>query len=106
MILVHATRSPHAAPLHLPTGAWTGTRATCFVDNRGRWALVRGTDGFRLRVFWRDTRGHEAMLRAFGDSMTTGRASETDGAEGRRDLAVVLAAYRSIAEGCPVTPGC
>jgi len=84
----------------------TGTRATCFVDNRGRWALVRGTDGLRLRVFWRDTRGHEAMLRAFGDSMTTGRASETDGAEGRRDLAVVLAAYRSIAEGCPVTPGC
>ena len=47
-----------------------------------------------------------AMLRAFDDSMTTGRASETDGAEGRRDLAVVLAAYRSIAEGCPVTPGC
>ena len=84
----------------------SGTRATCFVDNRGRWALVRGTDGLRLRVFWRDTRGHEAMLRAFDDSMTTGHASETDGAEGRRDLAVVLAAYRSIAEGCPVTPEC
>jgi hypothetical protein len=29
-----------------------------------------------------------------------------DGAEGRRDLAVVLAAYRSIAEGTPVTPSC
>src|SRR5207237_911966 len=44
----------------LPRFQWssvTGTRATCFVDNRGRWALVRGTDGFRLRVFWRDTRG-------------------------------------------------
>src|SRR6267143_736100 len=93
----------------LPRFQWssvTGTRATCFVDNRGRWALVRGTDGLRLRVFWRDTRGHEAMLRAFDDSMTMGRATEMDGAEGRRDLAVVLAAYRSIAEGEAVTPGC
>jgi predicted dehydrogenase len=84
----------------------TGTRATCFVDNRGRWALVRGSDGLRLRLFARDTRGHETMLRAFGEAMTTGRVSEMDGAEGRRDLAVVLAAYRSLAEGGPVTPAC
>ena len=84
----------------------TGTRATCFVDNRGRWALVRGTEGFRLRLFRRDTRGHETMLRVFDDAMTSGRVSEMDGAEGRRDLAVVLAAYRSIAEGRPVSPAC
>ena len=93
----------------LPRFQWssvTGTRATCFVDNRGRLALVRGMDGLRLRLFRRDTRGHEAMLRAFDDAMTTGRATETDGTEGRRDLAVVLAAYRSIAEGRPVTPAC
>jgi len=93
----------------LPRFQWssvTGTRATCFVDNRGRVALVRGADGLRLRLFRRDTRGHEAMLRAFDDAMTTGRATEMDGAEGRRDLAVVLAAYRSIAEGEAVTPGC
>jgi UDP-N-acetyl-2-amino-2-deoxyglucuronate dehydrogenase len=84
----------------------TGTRATCFVDNRGRLVLVRGRDGLRFRLFGRDTRGHETMLRAFGDAMTTGRVREMDGAEGRRDLAVVLAAYRSIAEGGPVTPAC
>ncbi len=93
----------------LPRFQWssvTGTRATCFVDNRGRLALVRGAGGPRLRLFRRDTRGHEAMLRAFDDAMTTGRAAEMDGAEGRRDLAVVLAAYRSIAEGRPVTPAC
>src|SRR2546426_1548080 len=93
----------------LPRFQWssvTGTRATCFVDNRGRLALVRGMGGLRLRLFRRDTRGHEAMLRAFDDAMTTGRATETDGTEGRRDLAVVLAAYRSIAEGRPVTPAC
>src|SRR5438874_1062458 len=46
----------------------TGTRATCFVDNRGRLALVRGHDGARLRLFARDTRGHEAMLRVFADA--------------------------------------
>jgi predicted dehydrogenase len=84
----------------------TGTRATCFVDNRGRLALVRGRDGVRLRLFRRDTRGHETMLHAFGEAMTTGRVSEMDGAEGRRDLAVVLAAYRSIAERAPVAPAC
>jgi len=84
----------------------TGTRATCFVDNRGRWAFVRGPDGVRLRLFRRDTRGHELMLRVFIDTMASGRVSEMDGAEGRRDLAVVLAAYQSIAEGRPVRPTC
>jgi UDP-N-acetyl-2-amino-2-deoxyglucuronate dehydrogenase len=84
----------------------TGTRATCFVDNRGRWAFVRGADGFRLRLFRRDTRGHQRMLRAFDEAMASGHAHEMDGAEGRRDLAVVLAAYRSIAETRPVTPAC
>jgi predicted dehydrogenase len=84
----------------------TGTRASCFVDNRGRVALVRGAGGLRLRLFVRNTRGHETMLRSFDDAMTAGRATEMDGADGRRDLAVVLAAYRSIAEGRPVTPAC
>ena len=93
----------------LPRFQWssvTGTRATCFVENRGRWAFVRGSDGVRLRLFRRDTRGHELMLRVFADAMASGRASEMDGAEGRRDLAVVLAAYQSIAEGRPVRPTC
>jgi UDP-N-acetyl-2-amino-2-deoxyglucuronate dehydrogenase len=93
----------------LPRFQWstvTGTRATCFVDNRGRVALVRGEGGLRVRLFGRDTRGHETMLRTFDEAMRTGRAVEMDGAAGRRDLAVVLAAYRSIAEGVPVTPAC
>jgi UDP-N-acetyl-2-amino-2-deoxyglucuronate dehydrogenase len=82
----------------------TGTRATCFVDNRGRLVVVRGGHGVRLRLFRRDTRGHEAMLRVFDEAMTSGRVREMDGGEGRRDLAVVLAAYRSIAESRPVAP--
>src|SRR5436190_1255571 len=84
----------------------TRARATRVLYNRGRWVLIRGRDGVRARLFWRDTRGHEAMLRAFGEAMTSGRVSEMDGAEGRRDLAVVLAAYRSLAEGAPVNPAC
>src|SRR5262249_15196014 len=51
----------------------TGTRGTCFVDNRGRWTLVRGEDGIRLRLFRRDTRGHERRRKTFDDAMTSGR---------------------------------
>ena len=84
----------------------TGTSGTCFVDNRGRVVLTRGAGRPQLRLFRRDTRGHEAMLAAFREAMTTGGAREMDGAEGRRDLAVVLAAYRSIEERRPVEPAC
>jgi predicted dehydrogenase len=83
-----------------------GADGTCFADNRGRWTLVRGVAGTRVRLFTRDTRGHERMLRVFVDSMATGAAPETDGAAGRRDLAVVLAAYRSMAERRPVDVEC
>ena len=84
----------------------TGAEGTCFADNRGRWVLVRGTGGTRLRWFVRDTRGHVAMLRAFEDAMATGVAPESDGVSGRQDLALVLAAYRSIAERRPVDLAC
>jgi predicted dehydrogenase len=97
-----------AAP-GLPRFQWssvTGTRGTCFADNRGRLVIVRGEGGLRVRLFRRDTRGHEAMLKAFDHAMTMGRADEMDGDAGRRDLAVVLAAYRSIAERRPVEPAC
>jgi predicted dehydrogenase len=84
----------------------TGSDGTCFVDNRGRWALVRGIAGTRGRLFLRDTRGHERMLGAFVDAMATGAAPDCDGTSGRRDLAVVLAAYRSICERRAVDVEC
>lgn len=84
----------------------TGTRGTCFVENRGRVVLLRGEAGLRVRLFRRDARGHVAMLKAFDLAMTQGHADEMDGEAGRRDLAVVLAAYRSIAEGRPVELAC
>jgi UDP-N-acetyl-2-amino-2-deoxyglucuronate dehydrogenase len=84
----------------------TGADGTIFADNRGRLIVVRGRGRTRVRLFRRDTRGHEAMLRAFADSVASGRPPESDGASGRRDLAVVLAAYRSVAERRPVDLAC
>jgi UDP-N-acetyl-2-amino-2-deoxyglucuronate dehydrogenase len=84
----------------------TGISGTCFVENRGRLVVVRGEAWLQLRGFRRDTRGHAALLKAFDVAMSTGRADEMDGAAGRRDLAVVLAAYRSIAARRPVELTC
>jgi UDP-N-acetyl-2-amino-2-deoxyglucuronate dehydrogenase len=80
----------------------TGTRGSGFVENRGRWLIARADGRTRLSLFRRDVRGYEAMLRAFRDAIGRGHAVEMDGAEGRADLAVVLAAYRSVAERGPV----
>lgn len=93
----------------VPALQWSsvsGTRGTCFADNHGRFVVVRGVDGSSVRAYWRDRRGHEAMLRAFLGAITTGVPPETDGREGRRDLAVVLAVYRSVRERHPVDVEC
>jgi len=84
----------------------TGVDGTIFADNRGRFILSRGRGRMRLRLFRRDSRGHEAMLREFVNAVGSGRPPETDGQSGRRDLAVVLAAYRSVAERRPVDLAC
>lgn len=89
----------------LPRVQWstlTGTRASCFADNRGRFVLTRGEGPPRIALFRRDVRGYQAMLSAFIQAMARGHATEMDGAAGRADLAVVLAAYRSIEERRPV----
>ena len=77
----------------------TGAAATGFVDNRGRFVAVRGPGRVRVRLFRRDLRGHQTMLEAFRDAMRSRQTPDCDGRSGRADLAVVLAAYRSIAEG-------
>jgi predicted dehydrogenase len=80
----------------------TGTRGSCAADNRGRFVVARGETGTRVRFFRRDVRGYEAMLTTFRQAMARGRAVEMDGAAGRADLAIVLSAYRSIAERRPI----
>lgn len=83
-----------------------GTRASAFVDNRGRFVLVRGAGRPRLRLFRRDVRGHEGMLSEFRAAVASGRSPESDGRSGRRDLEVVLAAYRSLRDGQAVDLAC
>jgi len=93
----------------MPRFQWstvTGADGTCLVDNQGRWALVRNVTGTRCRLFLRDRRGYERMLSEFVRAMETGHTPESDGTSGRRDLAVVLAAYRSIAERRPMDVEC
>ncbi len=93
----------------MPRLQWStvsGTLGSCVADNRGRFVIVREPARLRAGVFWRDQRGHVAMLQAFVRAMTTGEPPETGGDEGRRDLAVVLAVYRSIAEGRPIEVEC
>jgi predicted dehydrogenase len=93
----------------IPKFQWstvTGTRGSCFADNRGRWVAVRGGGRPRLWLFRRDVRGYVAMLGAFREAIARGGCGEMSGAEGRADLAVVLAAYRSIAERRPVDLAC
>jgi predicted dehydrogenase len=46
-----------------------------------------------------DARGLIPMVQAFRDSIQTGREPEMSGAEGLRDLAVVLKAYESMRQG-------
>jgi predicted dehydrogenase len=89
-----------AAP-GLPRLQWstvTGTGGSCFADNRGRLVLRRGEGRLRFRLFRRDLRGHEAMLAHFRAAIRAGTPPESDARSGRRDLAIVLAAYRSVAE--------
>jgi len=93
-----------AAP-GMPRIQWStlsGSDGAIFVDHRGRILYVRSRRGRRVHLFRKDWRGHAAMLREFVDAVRAGRPPEMDGAEGRRDLAVVLAAYRSLATGRPV----
>lgn len=80
----------------------SGTEGTLFLDNRGRFLLLRGQRGRRFSLFLRDRRGHRAMLREFVAAIGERRRPQMAGEEGRLDLAVVLAAYRSLDLGRPV----
>ena len=80
----------------------SGSQGTALVDNQGRFLLLRTRTLTRLHFFRRDRRGHHAMLREFLGAIREARTPRMDGREGRRDLSVVMAAYRSVAEQRPV----
>ncbi len=81
----------------------TGTEGAVFVDHGGRLFWLRSRRRQRVRFFVRgDWRGHRAMLAEFVGAARTAAAPEMDGRAGRRDLALVLAAYRSLETSQPV----
>lgn len=89
----------------MPRIQWStisGAEGSIFVDHHGRFLYVRSRRGRRVHIFRKDWRGHTAMLSEFVEAVRAGRPPEMDGTEGRKGLAVVLAAYRSLATGQPV----
>jgi predicted dehydrogenase len=74
----------------------SGTTGSLVVDTRGRYLQVLGGGRRRLRVFLRDRRGLRAQLQEFVGTVGAGRAPVLSAESAREDLAVVLAAYRSI----------
>ena len=74
------------------------------VQNQGRALWLRGRSGTRMRVFVRDRRGLVAQLGEFVAAVREGRPPALSPESARADLALVLAAYRSLEIGGPVAP--
>jgi len=83
----------------------TGTEGSLGIDHRGRFLWLRGRSGARRRLFLRDRRGLVAQLTEFVSAVRDGRPPEPAPEVGRADLELVLAAYRSIETGQPVSLG-
>ena len=101
---VAALANSVAAP-RLPRWQWawiTGTEGSIGVDYRGRALWLRGRSGARVRAFVRDRRGLVAQLREFVAAVREGRPPTLPPESAREDLAMVLAAYRSLDLGVPV----
>jgi predicted dehydrogenase len=95
-----------AAP-RLPRGQWawvTGTEGSLGVNQGGRALWLRGPGGGRFRAFLRDRRGLQAQLGEFVAAVRDGRPPSLPPDSARADLALVLAAYRSLETGRPAAP--
>jgi predicted dehydrogenase len=92
----------HVSPL--PSGHWSRRLKPLLP-----WRLERRVHGIlpqarraRIRVRGSDLIGSRALIEDFVRAITTGAQPAVTGAEGLRDLRVVLAAYESVASGRPV----
>src|SRR5262245_6903509 len=95
-----------AAP-GLPGSQWawvTGADGSLGIDHRGRALWLRGRSGARVRAFVRDRRGLVAQLTEFIAAVREGRPPTLPPESARADLALVLAAYRSLETHRSVTP--
>jgi predicted dehydrogenase len=82
----------------------TGTEGSLGVNHGGRALWLRGRGGARFRAFLRDRRGLAAQLAEFVASVRDGRPPGLPPESARADLALVLAAYRSLQTGRPEAP--
>jgi predicted dehydrogenase len=80
----------------------TGSAGSLGADPRGRFLWVRARGRRRLRLFLRDRRGLVAQLAEFVAAVRERREPALPAVESREDLAVVLAAYRSLETGTAV----
>jgi predicted dehydrogenase len=83
----------------------SGTAGRIYFDVGGHWLRLERGDSHQVLNFAPDHWGITDMVREFRDSIRQGREPETSGSEGRRDLALVLQAYRSSEQGASLTLG-
>jgi predicted dehydrogenase len=85
-----------------PAPAWVvvaGTHGRLSFELGAPWLRLEQRSAERTWQYADDARGLIPMVQAFRDSLRAGQAPEMSGAEGLRDLAVVLKAYESMARG-------
>jgi predicted dehydrogenase len=100
-VIHHAwTSAQHPGP------AWVtvaGTRGRLSFELGAAWLRLAQGSTERTWQLADDAKGLIPMVQAFRESLRTGQAPEMSGAEGLRDLEVVLKAYASMAQGVSLT---
>jgi len=96
-LMNHAWTSAHCP--FPPWGSVSGTRGRLSFDVGASWLRIEQGSAARILQCPEDASGLIPMVRAFRDSIQAGQEPETSGAEGLRDLEVVLKAYESMEQG-------
>jgi predicted dehydrogenase len=96
-LIQHAwTSSQRPAP---PWVAVSGTRGRLYFEVGASWLRIEQGSAERTWQCAEDSSGLIPMVQAFRDSIRQGQEPEMSGTEGLSDLAVVLQAYESMAQG-------
>ncbi len=96
-LMNHAWTSSHR-PLP-PWVAVSGTRGRIYFEVGAPWLRLEQGSAEQTWQFAEDCSGLTPMVQAFRDSIRTGQEPEMSGAEGLRDLEVVLKAYEAMEQG-------
>lgn len=90
------TSSPRPFP---PWASVSGTRGRLYFEVGAPWLSMEQGGVTRTWQFAEDSSGLTPIVQTFRDSIRAGQEPEMSGAEGLRDLEVVLKAYESIEQG-------